>query len=181
VPVLSRKVVDAASTVTVLLISHIFRLGLQLTSHPGNKHFETEKDMKYHKKYDPSHNYCKRCGVDCLDWEDLTQHKVEKMQPWLDGKMRDNKDESPAHIVCEFCGEDFKSFGGRKKHRDTYHQAEQTIICPGCGDIFVQASHLIEHFEKDKCTEISCRRYVPGHCNGIANRFRKSILASVLH
>jgi hypothetical protein len=32
--------------------------------------------------------------------------------------MKDNKDEQPNHIVCEFCGEDFKSFGGRKRHRD---------------------------------------------------------------
>ena len=79
--------------------------------------FHTEKDMKRHKKNDPKHDYCKKCDVDCKDWTELTQHKVEKMAPWLQGRMKYNHDESPVHIVCEFCGEDFKSFGGRDKHR----------------------------------------------------------------
>lgn len=82
------------------------------------KRFDSEKEMKYHKLAEPNHNYCKKCNADCEDWEDLTQHKVEAMTPFLDGGMKHNPDESPKHIVCEFCGMDFKSFGGRKRHRE---------------------------------------------------------------
>ena len=80
-----------------------------------SKRFNTVKEMKRHKLDEPEHNYCKKCDVDCECWEDLTLHKVEAMLPWLSGKA--NTDEAPIHIVCEFCGEDFKSFGGRKRHR----------------------------------------------------------------
>ena len=79
--------------------------------------FATFKEMKLHKQTEPEHNYCKKCDVDCDDWEHLTQHKVDSMAPFLDGKMK-GSDDKPAHIVCEFCGEDFKSLGGRKKHRE---------------------------------------------------------------
>lgn len=79
--------------------------------------FDTEREMKYHKKNDPEHFYCKRCNVDCVDFEDLTQHKVDMMRPWLEKQTRP-AGESPQHIVCEFCGKDFKSFGGRKLHRE---------------------------------------------------------------
>jgi hypothetical protein len=83
------------------------------------KYFETEKDMKRHKKADPEHYYCKKCDVDCEDWDDLTRHKVKLMEPWLGGRPADaDKDDHPVHITCEFCGEDFKTFGGRKKHRE---------------------------------------------------------------
>lgn len=67
--------------------------------------------MKRHKKDDPDHFYCKKCNVDCEDWNDLKAHKVAAMAPWVEGRMKGNKDESPMHIVCEFCGMDFKSFG----------------------------------------------------------------------
>ena len=95
------------------------KLNVQCTYPDCTKYFETEKEMKRHKLDEPEHNYCKKCDVDCKDWEHLTQHKVEAMLPWLDGRMKHNHDESPMHIVCEFCGIDFKSFGGRKKHRET--------------------------------------------------------------
>lgn len=84
--------------------------------------FTTEKEMKNHKKYDPEHFYCKRCNVDCEDWETLTKHKVDVMAPWLEGRIKPSEDEKPEHIVCEFCGEDFKSFGGRKLHRKQVRQ-----------------------------------------------------------
>lgn len=73
--------------------------------------------MKSHKKHDPEHYYCKKCDVDCADWEALTQHKVDAMAPWLDERHRPPKEVLPKHIVCEFCGQDFNSFGGRKGHR----------------------------------------------------------------
>lgn len=80
------------------------------------KRFDTIKEMKRHKVNEPEHNFCKKCDVDCDDWEALTQHKVDAMTPWLEGSMRHHKEESPNHIVCEWCGMDFKSFGGRKIH-----------------------------------------------------------------
>ncbi|KAK5167591.1 uncharacterized protein LTR77_007290 [Saxophila tyrrhenica] len=130
------------------------KLKVKCTYDDCMKHFETEKLMKKHKKDDPEHCYCKRCDVDCIDWEDLTLHKVKAMQPWLEGKMKDSPGEQPDHIECEFCGEDFKSFGGRRKHRDQYHPADQDITCPGCMLHFTRASQLIEHFEENKCPEI---------------------------
>lgn len=95
------------------------KLNVQCTYEDCGKYFETEKLMKRHKKDDPEHFYCKKCDVDCEDWDDLTRHKVVLMEPWLGGRPKDKtRDDCPEHIVCEFCGEDFKSFGGRKKHRE---------------------------------------------------------------
>lgn len=81
--------------------------------------FNTEKEMKYHKANDTTHFYCKKCDVDCKDWEDLTQHKVDAMAPWIENSVHERPEGKPKHIVCEFCGEDFKSFGGRILHRET--------------------------------------------------------------
>ena len=138
-------------------------------------HFETIKEMKRHKVNEPNHNYCKKCDVDCADWEGLTQHKVNAMQPFLEGRMRHNTDASPMHIACEFCGQDFKSFGGRELHRkqvsSSYflavrhtdlkqaHPAEQNIKCPGCGTLFARASNLIAHFENNQCEAITSRDF----------------------
>lgn len=82
--------------------------------------FETDKELKYHKVNDPTHFYCKKCDVDCEDWLSLTQHKIDSMAPFLE--LRNNTLPDGAklkHIVCEFCGEDFKSMGGRQLHRET--------------------------------------------------------------
>lgn len=37
------------------------------------KRFATEKEMKLHKKGAEDHYYCKKCDVDCEDWDELTQ------------------------------------------------------------------------------------------------------------
>lgn len=37
------------------------------------KRFATLKEMKYHKINDPDHYYCKKCDLDCEDWDTLTQ------------------------------------------------------------------------------------------------------------
>jgi len=127
------------------------------------KHFATEKLMKAHKLEDPSHNYCKRCDLDFQDWEDFTEHKVNMMAPWLSGRSRPDASESPKHIVCEFCGQDFKSFGGRRLHRTQNHQAEQTIHCPGnCGDVFFRASNMMAHIEKGECSVITVKMFLDG-------------------
>ncbi|KAK8219998.1 hypothetical protein M8818_000414 [Zalaria obscura] len=75
------------------------------------------------------------------------------------------------HIVCEFCGEEFKSLGGRELHRTKKHQADQQIRCPGslveedpktkrvirreCNAIFARPSGLIKHLEEGHCKYIS--------------------------
>lgn len=41
-----------------------------------------------------------------------------------------------------------------------YHAAKQNVTCPGCYSIFGEASHLIRHFEQNKCEQISYRTYV---------------------
>ncbi|CAK3795614.1 hypothetical protein CB0940_02692 [Lecanosticta acicola] len=116
--------------------------------------FETLKGMQRHKKYYADHYYCKRCDVDCDSWEELTAHKVDNMAPYVEGKIQPTPDNMPDHIVCEFCGEDFKSFGGRKIHRERMHEADQNVGCPGCGQTFIRAANMIEHIEEDHCSVI---------------------------
>lgn len=121
--------------------------------------FDTLKKMKQHKVEDPAHFYCKKCDVDCESWVALTQHKVDSMVPYLHhGEARD-KDAGATHIVCEFCGEEFNSFGGRKLHRQRDHRAAQRIVCPGCHGIFVRAALMIEHLELGKCCAISADEF----------------------
>lgn len=76
--------------------------------------FDSIREMKQHKVDCSTHFYCKTCDVDCESWVDFTQHKVDAMAPYLQSS---KKKGTPKHIVCEFCGEDFKSFGGREIHR----------------------------------------------------------------
>ncbi|KAK5115847.1 hypothetical protein LTR85_009441 [Meristemomyces frigidus] len=127
-----------------------------------NKHFNTEKEMKTHKLSEPEHNYCKKCDIDCKSWDDLTQHKVSMMSEFMHDKDR-LPESSPKHITCEFCGEDFKSFGGRKKHRSQNHIADQSIYCPakeeGCSGLFTRASHMIHHLEAGECKYISAYQF----------------------
>lgn len=124
-----------------------------------NKHFHTEKEMIRHKLSEPEHNYCKKCDVDCTSWDDLTQHKVSLMAGFWNDKVARESGASPKHITCEFCGEDFKSFGGRKKHRSQNHVADQSLYCPAprerCGCLFTKASHLIQHLESGQCKFIT--------------------------
>jgi hypothetical protein len=88
--------------------------------------FETIDGMRGHKAYAPDHFYCKKCDVDCEDWEDLTRHKVDQMAPFIEGRLK-IRDEKPKHIVCEFCGENFKSFGGRISHRELVSHADSRV------------------------------------------------------
>jgi hypothetical protein len=41
------------------------------------RYFANEKDMKAHKKREPSHEYCSRCDVDCEDDSELLIHMIE--------------------------------------------------------------------------------------------------------
>lgn len=91
-------------------------LPVECTYETCQQRFHTVKDMKKHKQNFDDHNYCKKCDVDCDSWDALTQHKADAMRPWLDKRKRAPTTDPP-HIVCEFCGEDFKSWGGRDGHR----------------------------------------------------------------
>ncbi|KAK6438664.1 hypothetical protein LTR95_005124 [Oleoguttula sp. CCFEE 5521] len=115
--------------------------------------FATTSEMKGHKLTDPKHHYCRKCDTDCLDWSDLTQHKIDAMAPWLELPQSHPAiySRNPKHIVCEFCGEDFKSFGGRKEHRKMTHTALQKVACGGCGKVFEGASWMIKHLENGAC------------------------------
>lgn len=118
--------------------------------------FSSLKAMQRHKRHAPDHFYCKKCDVDCADWEDLTEHKVAAMDYFHRNRDRLGPDgQQPRHITCEFCGEDFKTFGGRKMHREREHQAEQSITCPGCEALFTRASSAIAHLETGSCETFS--------------------------
>ncbi|KAK4633818.1 hypothetical protein CLAFUR0_03718 [Fulvia fulva] len=139
------------------------------------KLFATEKDMKHHKHNEPDHFFCKKCDridtkkreaapnacppkkpgqFDFEDWDAFTMHKVDAMAPFIEGRQKPTDDNPPAHIACEFCGEDFKSFGGRKRHRLHDHPADQDVECPGCKQHFVRAYLMIRHLEQNRCPNI---------------------------
>jgi len=143
--------------------------------------FATEAEMKAHKIREPSHSYCKKCDVDCDDWEDLTQHEVEMMTSWLEGHHKHGcRDESPKHIVCEFCGMDFKSFGGRRMHRTQSHPAAQSIVCPGpgCGSLFFSAAQMVAHLEQGQCEVITTQDF---HGNILQKRMVPEVLRNADH
>ncbi|KAK4553939.1 hypothetical protein LTR86_009115 [Recurvomyces mirabilis] len=116
--------------------------------------FDDQAAMKKHKKHDPDHDYCKKCDIDFVDFEAFTQHKVSMMDAFQRNKYRE-KDERPVHITCEFCGEDFESFGGRRLHRQQMHPADQDIKCPGCCALFTKAGNMVAHLEGGDCPEIT--------------------------
>ncbi|KAF2863258.1 hypothetical protein K470DRAFT_211469 [Piedraia hortae CBS 480.64] len=126
--------------------------------------FPTLKEMKTHKVKNLDHFYCKKCDVDCDSWEDLKQHKVRAMTPYLDSINRDPNDLRPPHITCEFCGMDFRSFGGRRIHREQMHKADQNIQCPahakGCSHRFPRAAAMIAHLEEGRCLFIKSQEFL---------------------
>lgn len=79
--------------------------------------FNTEKEMKRHKRDEPTHFYCKKCDVDCEDWMALVEHKVQKMAEFIERRPEHRPPGNIKHITCEFCGDDFESLGGRVLHR----------------------------------------------------------------
>ncbi|EME47889.1 hypothetical protein DOTSEDRAFT_69724 [Dothistroma septosporum NZE10] len=143
-----------------------------------DKLFKTEKEMKQHKHKEPDHFYCSKCekldnkkrddgikaGItyppkkpaqfDFEDWDAFSVHKVDAMAPFVEGRQKPTDDNPPPHITCEFCGEDFKSFGGRKRHRADMHPADQGVECPGCKQRFVRAHTMIRHIEHNQCPNI---------------------------
>lgn len=83
--------------------------------------FGSEEQMIAHKKTDHDY-YCKICKHDGVDWEDDLRHKINDMVEVIyEGKRRVTEEGKIKrrfkHVVCEFCGEDFKSLGGRELHK----------------------------------------------------------------
>ncbi|MCJ1281598.1 hypothetical protein MMC26_000918 [Xylographa opegraphella] len=103
--------------------------------------FDTLKEIRMHKV--EMHDYCRRCDKDFKDSQDYLDHKIE----------------SPEHIACPICGEDFRSNGGRDVHIRTIHPNPQNLNCPGCGSKFVRAGSLIDHIEKNRCMRISVEQF----------------------
>jgi len=73
--------------------------------------------MKSHKKRDPLHHYCRKCDYDAIDYQDMIDHKIQAMAPFLIGDKKNDKYKKMKHLCCEYCGEDFKSLEGRLIHR----------------------------------------------------------------
>ncbi|KAF2740138.1 hypothetical protein EJ04DRAFT_482870 [Polyplosphaeria fusca] len=107
--------------------------------------FDTEKQMRSHKKNSEEHDYCSKCNQDFDSPEDFNNHKV--MRPDMHKK------------ACRVCGDEFKSDGGLRNHINDNHKVNQKIKCPGCHDIFFAAKHLIEHLEYGHCRVISAIQF----------------------
>ncbi len=74
--------------------------------------FDSEKDMKRHKKHDENHEYCHKCDADFETYDDLAHHKI--FRPDAHDK------------ACRVCGMEFKSESGLKRH------IEQVSDVPQC-------------------------------------------------
>ncbi|KAE8372021.1 hypothetical protein BDV26DRAFT_298266 [Aspergillus bertholletiae] len=98
-------------------------------------YFNSEREMKQHKTFNPEHEYCALCDEDFEDEERFLIHKIKSVK----------------HIVCPVCGIDFRSDDGRNAHIRQNHHALQIIPCRGCNATFKSASGLMSHIEKDEC------------------------------
>ena len=63
-----------------------------------NAGFDTVKLLKLHKE--DRHDSCRKCSLDFKNFQEYLDHKIQ----------------SPEHITCPVCGEDFRSSGGRDAH-----------------------------------------------------------------
>jgi hypothetical protein len=72
--------------------------------------FDTEAQMKRHKRNTELHDYCHKCDEDFEDYEALAEHKA--FRP-------DNHQKA-----CRVCGEELKTTSGLKKH------IEIVCLCP---------------------------------------------------
>lgn len=107
---------------------------------PGCSHsFNTEKEMKRHKRDEPTHFYCKKCDVDCEDWMALVEHKVQKMAEFIERRPEHRPPGNIKHITCEFCGDDFDSLGGRLLHREQVNDHVFNFMSTAAAD-FIAAS-----------------------------------------
>ena len=96
--------------------AHVAR-GIKCTYRDCFRYFSSERDMKIHKKKEPSHEYCHKCDVDCEDDAELLIHMIES----------DKHSKALAIrivllawwsmlVVCPMCGMEFKSNAGLEAH-----------------------------------------------------------------
>ncbi|USP78405.1 uncharacterized protein yc1106_05679 [Curvularia clavata] len=110
--------------------------------------FDTEKQMKSHKKHSDEHEYCPKCDVDFDSFEDYTMHKIIRPKEH--------------NLACRVCGDEFKSQSGLNRHIDTRHKVAQKLTCIGCHKHYSSASLFIEHLEYGHCEVISPSQF-QGH------------------
>ncbi|KAH5047925.1 hypothetical protein HBI23_230290 [Parastagonospora nodorum] len=110
--------------------------------------FDTEKQMKNHKKNSDEHEYCTKCDEDFEDFEAFAFHKI--LAPLKHDK------------ACRICGDEFKSISGHRRHVEMNHKINQRLTCIGCHETFPCAFLLIEHLEFGHCNVISQAQF-QGH------------------
>jgi hypothetical protein len=66
--------------------------------------FDTEREMKRHKRTDDAHDYCHKCDLDCEDPDAYAYHKI--LEP-------DNHLKS-----CRTCGEEYHTDSGLRRHTE---------------------------------------------------------------
>ncbi|KAF2686662.1 hypothetical protein K458DRAFT_429632 [Lentithecium fluviatile CBS 122367] len=110
--------------------------------------FDTEKQMRSHKKYSSKHDYCAVCNMDFESCDDLAMHKV--FRP-------DNH-----NLACRICGDEFKSKSGLNRHIELSHKIDQKLPCLGCGEVFYRASLMVEHLEFGHCQVVTPEQFL-GH------------------
>ncbi|EMD60479.1 hypothetical protein GGP41_000795 [Bipolaris sorokiniana] len=113
-----------------------------------NMSFDTEKQMRSHKKQSDEHEYCHKCDEDFESFEDYAMHKITR--PVEHGR------------ACRVCGDEFKSISGLKRHIELNHKVDQKLTCIGCHGSFYRASLFIEHLEFGHCEVISASQF-QGH------------------
>lgn len=113
-----------------------------------NMSFDTEKQMRVHKKHSDEHDYCYKCDEDFESFEDYAMHKITR--PAEHGR------------ACRVCGDEFKSTSGLKRHIELNHKVDQKLTCIGCNESFYRASLFIEHLEFGHCGVISASQF-QGH------------------
>ncbi|KAH7068075.1 hypothetical protein BKA63DRAFT_105670 [Paraphoma chrysanthemicola] len=110
--------------------------------------FDTEKEMRRHKKYSDEHDYCYKCDEDYEDPEAYALHKITKP------KVHD--------LACRVCADEFKTKSGLKRHIELNHKLDQKLTCIGCHQSFHRACLFIEHLEFGYCPVISATQF-QGH------------------
>ncbi|ORY13178.1 hypothetical protein BCR34DRAFT_600102 [Clohesyomyces aquaticus] len=110
--------------------------------------FDTEKEMKRHKRHAQEHDYCPKCDEDFLSYDEYALHKA--FRPNEHGK------------ACRICGEEYKTESALKRHIELNHRVDQKLPCVGCDSQFHSASLLIEHLEFGHCETITSSQF-QGH------------------
>lgn len=151
-------------------------LRLKCTYQDCFRYFSSEKDMKTHKRKEPSHEYCHKCDVDCEDDSDLLIHMIEsgKHSKFLTLTSSISTRLTSASCVSYVWNRVQKQRWSRISHSPgkprfvhhccqvgltkcwiQTHQQSQNLKCIGCGEKFARAAGLMQHIENGECTVIT--------------------------